>query len=50
MIIGIDDHRDPREVDSLPGMLALPFRGAVTGYAINRRTWVAPAGEPGDRA
>jgi sterol desaturase/sphingolipid hydroxylase (fatty acid hydroxylase superfamily) len=50
MIIGIDDHRDPREVDSLPGMLALPFRGAVTGYAINRRTWVAPGSEPGGRS
>jgi len=67
MTIGIDDHRDPREVDSLPGMLALPFRGVVTGlaardgghagnagagsgYAINRRTWVAPGGEPGGQA
>ncbi|MFZ0790839.1 MAG: sterol desaturase family protein [Chromatiaceae bacterium] len=50
MIIGIDDHRDPREVDSLPGMLALPFRGAVTGYAINRRTWVAPGREPEGRS
>jgi sterol desaturase/sphingolipid hydroxylase (fatty acid hydroxylase superfamily) len=50
MTIGIDDHRDPREVDSLPGMLALPFRGAVTGYAINRRTWVAPGGEPEGRS
>ena len=42
MTIGIRDHRDPREVDRLPGMLALPFRGAVTGYAINRRQWPAP--------
>ena len=39
MTIGIDDHRDPREVAALPGMLALPFRGAITGYAINRRRW-----------
>ena len=39
MTIGIDDHRDPREVAALPGMLALPFRGAITGYAINRRHW-----------
>ena len=39
MTIGIRDHRDPREVDRLPGMLALPFRGAVTDYAINRRQW-----------
>jgi sterol desaturase/sphingolipid hydroxylase (fatty acid hydroxylase superfamily) len=61
MTIGIEDHRDPREVDSLPGMLALPFRGSVTdlaardgghagnagavsGYAINRRTWSEPEG------
>ncbi len=39
MTIGIRDHRDPREVDRLPGMLTLPFRGAVTDYAINRRRW-----------
>jgi sterol desaturase/sphingolipid hydroxylase (fatty acid hydroxylase superfamily) len=39
MTIGIREHRDEREVDRLPGMLALPFRGAVTGYAINRRGW-----------
>jgi sterol desaturase/sphingolipid hydroxylase (fatty acid hydroxylase superfamily) len=50
MTIGIDDHRDPREVDSLPGMLALPFRGAVTGYAINRRTWGEPGNESGVRS
>ncbi|MGE5155443.1 MAG: sterol desaturase family protein [Bdellovibrio bacteriovorus] len=42
MTIGIRDHRDPREVDRLPGMLALPFRGGVTGYAINRRQWPHP--------
>ena len=46
MTIGIEGHRDPREVDALPGMLALPFRGAVTGYAINRRGW----GDAGDNA
>ena len=39
MTIGIREHRDEREVDRLPGMLALPFRGAVAGYAINRRGW-----------
>lgn len=67
MIIGIDDHRDPREVDSLPGMLALPFRGAVTGlaardgghagnagavsgYAINRRTWGEAGNVRGSRS
>jgi hypothetical protein len=50
MTIGIDDHRDPREVAALPGMLALPFRGAITGYAINRRRWDPPSqGEPGEQ-
>jgi len=39
MTIGIRGYRDPREVDRLPGMLMLPFRGKVAGYAINRRTW-----------
>jgi sterol desaturase/sphingolipid hydroxylase (fatty acid hydroxylase superfamily) len=39
MTIGIRDRRDPLEVDRLPGMLALPFRGAVTGDAIGRRQW-----------
>jgi sterol desaturase/sphingolipid hydroxylase (fatty acid hydroxylase superfamily) len=47
MTIGIDGHRDPREVDRLPGMLALPFKGAVTGYAINRRTWPNAGDQPG---
>lgn len=39
MTIGISDFRDPRVADTLTGMLALPFRGKVTGYAINRRQW-----------
>jgi len=39
MTIGIREHRDEREVDRLPGMLVLPFRGAISGYAINRRSW-----------
>jgi sterol desaturase/sphingolipid hydroxylase (fatty acid hydroxylase superfamily) len=39
MTIGIRDHRDPRQVCDLPGMLALPFLGADSGYAINRRQW-----------
>ena len=39
MIIGIHYYRDPKQVAQLPGMLALPFRGKVTGYAINRREW-----------
>jgi len=39
MTIGIHGHRDPREVARLGGMLMLPFRGDVDGYAINRRDW-----------
>jgi sterol desaturase/sphingolipid hydroxylase (fatty acid hydroxylase superfamily) len=39
MTIGIHGHRDPREVARLDGMLLLPFRGDVGGYAINRRDW-----------
>jgi len=46
MTIGIHGYRDPRQVARLPGMLALPFRGRITGYAINRREWSAPE-EPG---
>lgn len=41
MTIGIRGYRNPREVDALPGMLLLPFRGQVTGYAINRRIWTS---------
>ncbi len=39
MTLGIRDYRDPKLVTDLPGMLALPFLGRVTGYAINRRAW-----------
>mgnify|MGYP006197538521 FL=1 len=39
MTIGIRSHTDPKEVSRLPGMLLMPFRGKVTGYAINRREW-----------
>lgn len=39
MTIGIREFRDPRQVGRLPGMLALPFIGKITGYAINRRSW-----------
>jgi len=28
-------------VSWLPGLLALPFRGRITDYAINRRHWAA---------
>ena len=39
MTIGIRGHTDPREVARLDGMLLLPFKGQVGGYAINRRQW-----------
>ena len=39
MTIGIHGHTDPAEVARLDGMLMLPFRGEVDGYAINRRHW-----------
>jgi sterol desaturase/sphingolipid hydroxylase (fatty acid hydroxylase superfamily) len=39
MTIGIHQYRDPKQVSWLPGMLALPFTGRITGYAINRREW-----------
>ncbi len=39
MAIGIHKYRDPKKVDRLPGMLALPFVAPVSGYVINRRTW-----------
>lgn len=39
MIIGIHGHTDPREVTRLDGMLWMPFRGEVQGYAINRHSW-----------
>jgi sterol desaturase/sphingolipid hydroxylase (fatty acid hydroxylase superfamily) len=42
MTIGIRGQRDPRRVDRLDGMLALPFVGKVSDYAINRRSWAEP--------
>jgi sterol desaturase/sphingolipid hydroxylase (fatty acid hydroxylase superfamily) len=39
MTIGIHTYRSTRQASWLPGMLALPFVGKVTGYAINRREW-----------
>ena len=39
MTIGIRRFRDPREVSWLPGLLALPVKGHISGYAINRRKW-----------
>jgi len=48
MTIGIHKYRDPKQVDQLPGMLMLPFKGEVTGYAINRREWSNPSGQGGE--
>jgi sterol desaturase/sphingolipid hydroxylase (fatty acid hydroxylase superfamily) len=39
MIIGIRTHRDPKSCTWLAGMLALPFRGRVGAYPINRRNF-----------
>jgi len=39
MVIGIRSARDAKGCSRLPGMLAMPFRGGVEGYAINRSTW-----------
>lgn len=37
MTIGIDDYRDPAQTAGLLALLALPFTGRITRYAINRR-------------
>jgi len=39
MTIGIHKYNDPKEVDQLPGMLMLPFKGKISEYAINTRRW-----------
>jgi len=39
MTIGIHGYRSIAATTWLPGMLWLPFRGKVSGYAINRRQW-----------
>ena len=39
MTIGIHNYHDPRQISWLSGMLLLPFKGKITGYAINRREW-----------
>jgi sterol desaturase/sphingolipid hydroxylase (fatty acid hydroxylase superfamily) len=39
MVIGISGYRNPRQVERLPGMLALPWSKAVFGYVINRRKY-----------
>lgn len=39
MTIGIRKYRDPKQVAWFPGMIRLPFKGKISGYAINRRQW-----------
>ncbi|MFV1984765.1 MAG: sterol desaturase family protein, partial [Thiohalomonadales bacterium] len=39
MIIGIHKFHDSKQVNWLPGMLMLPFKGKISDYAINRRHW-----------
>ena len=39
MTIGIHKYRTTKIVSWLPGMLALPFIGKISSYAINRREW-----------
>lgn len=48
MTIGIHKYRDPKQVNQLPGMLLLPFKGKISGYAINRREWSIPNDERED--
>jgi sterol desaturase/sphingolipid hydroxylase (fatty acid hydroxylase superfamily) len=42
MTIGIRTFRETRWCSWLPGMLAIPFVGKVSDYAINRRQWNEP--------
>ncbi len=42
MTIGIHGFNQPRQISQLPGMLALPFVGKASGYAINERKWKKP--------
>lgn len=39
MQIGIRNFNSPTQTNWIHGMLAMPFIGKVTGYAINRRSW-----------
>jgi len=45
MTIGIHRYRTTAEVSRFDGILLLPFRGEVTEYAINRRSWAKPEEE-----
>ena len=39
MTIGIRQFREVKDVSWITGMLTLPFRGKMSGYTINRRSW-----------
>ena len=39
MTIGIRKYREPKQVAWFTGMLSLPFKGKISDYAINRRSW-----------
>ncbi len=45
MTIGIHKFKDPKLVSWIPGMLILPFKGRMSGYTINRRSWDADKDE-----
>ncbi len=47
MTIGIHKFKDPKLVSWIPGMLILPFKGRMSGYTINRRSWDASKDESG---
>ena len=42
MTIGLEEFRDKKRCVMLPGMLAIPFIGRVTGYTISSRKWRGP--------
>ncbi|MFN3532569.1 MAG: sterol desaturase family protein [Candidatus Brocadia sp.] len=42
MTIGLWGFRDSKHCVNLPGMLAIPFIGKITGYAITSRKWEKP--------
>lgn len=48
MVIGLRGSTAPRQVSWITGLLAMPFRGGVRGYAINQRQWSAAAGASGE--
>lgn len=39
MEIGIHHYNDDKQVTWITGMLTLPFKGKISGYVINRRSW-----------